>query len=515
MASTSINTVPKEVLQSILARVRNSGSLADFVPCLRVCRMWNEDGGPLAWRVLVLDNKKMDNLVLSELKYGHPFHFVSSLTISVAAPYPQLCHCNCHHEDYLSGEGIDHYRRCCDGGSEVLEMEKVINRVLALMYRKMTNLNTFSIRIDIEPRDGEDPFCGCTDISLSNGFVSTIIKSLPKTCLNLELDIGGAHIGCCCSLLRESLRQLSHLRLRVETLCWRLLSDSEPSVEDGSKERRTETRLLSDTLRSMLVSSVLYPRSKATINHRRWLPRDMRKETSCQKVLVHDRKDPNPQLPSYFASLDFASTLPNIERLHLWTSTDREPDPTHASSCLRIQMEGFVRYDVLEDRSYLLPFTHLAEPQPWVYEHDCGPLRQFTWNMMRDENDEVLVGGVADMEAHFEDDWVTSIEGARFPGLIKTASEDSLDAGMVWEATRLQRQDEFEKTLTSGGGTIEHPQGLPDSESNYDVMAGYQTFPYAAELERHTFTTEGYATKKPWNAKQIHIYDKISPDRAG
>jgi hypothetical protein len=109
--------------------------------------------------------------------------------------------------------------------------------------------------------------------------------------------------------------------------------------------------------------------------------------------------------------------------------------------------------------------------------------------MMRDENDEVLVGGVADIEAHFEDDWVTSIEDARFPGEMKTASLDSLDAGMVWEKIRLQRQDEFEKTLTSGGGTIEHPKCLP--ESDYKYMNRYQTFPYAAELERHTFTTEG------------------------
>jgi hypothetical protein len=349
MASTSINTVPKEVLQSILARVRNSGSLADFVPCLRVCRMWNEDGGPLAWRVLVLDNKKMDNLVLSELKYGHPFHFVGSLTISVAAPYPPPCQCRYHYEDFSSGGEIDHPWRCSGYGSDILELEKVIKRVLALMYRKMTNLKTFSLRIDIEPRGGEDPFCCCYDTSFSNNFVSTIIKSLPTTCLNLELDIGGAHIGCCCSLLRQSFRQLCHLRLRVETLCWKFLSDSEPFVEDGSQERGTETQLLSDTLRSMLVSSILYPRSKATVSHRRWGLGDMRKETSCQKVLVHDREDPNPQLPSYFASLDIASALPNIERLQLWTSMDREPVPPQSYSCDQTEIEGFVKYDVLED----------------------------------------------------------------------------------------------------------------------------------------------------------------------
>jgi len=265
----------------------------------------------------------MDNLILSELQYGHPFHFVSSLTISVAAPYAPPCHCRFHDHHYERSDGDgNHNWMCRDDKSEVLEMEKVISRVLALMYHKMTNLKTFSIRIDIEPRDSEEPFCGCYDISFSNEFASTILKSLPETCVNLEFDIGGAYIGCCCSLLRQSLRKLSHLRFRVETLCWKLLSDSEPSVKEWSKGRGTEAQLLSDTLRSMLVSSILYPRPKATISHREWKSKDVRKVTSCQEAPIHDREDLNPQLPSYFASFDIASAFPNIERLHLWTSMD-------------------------------------------------------------------------------------------------------------------------------------------------------------------------------------------------
>jgi hypothetical protein len=112
--------------------------------------------------------------------------------------------------------------------------------------------------------------------------------------------------------------------------------------------------------------------------------------------------------------------------------------------------------------------------------------------MMRDEKDEVLVGGIADMEAHIEDGWVTTIEGARLPGEMKTVSQESLDAGMVWRKTTLQRQDEFERELTSLGGTIEHPECLPDF--NYEEMNSDDIFPYAAALERHTFTTKGFVT---------------------
>lgn len=120
MVATSIDTVPNEVLRGILARVRNAARLAEFVLCLRVCRRWNETGAPLAWRILVLDKEKMDRLVMSALQYSHPFHFVSSLQISVGAPCPSKCHCDCHEdEDYWPEGGGNHQRRCNDDDSEI------------------------------------------------------------------------------------------------------------------------------------------------------------------------------------------------------------------------------------------------------------------------------------------------------------------------------------------------------------------------------------------------------------
>jgi hypothetical protein len=168
--------------------------------------------------MLVLSDEKMNHLVLSALQYSHPFHLVSSLTISVAAPYPARCTCECHlHQEDLA-EGIDHVWRCSEGYSEGQELEKVINRILTLMCHKMTNLKTLSIFVDIEPKESDGAFCGCYDASFSSQFAPTIIKSLPKTCTNLELDVAGAHIGCCCALLRQSLQRLSHLRLRTDSL---------------------------------------------------------------------------------------------------------------------------------------------------------------------------------------------------------------------------------------------------------------------------------------------------------
>ncbi|KAF7505537.1 hypothetical protein GJ744_000699 [Endocarpon pusillum] len=74
MAKKSINDVPVEILRSILAHFRSSGTLAEFVLCLRVCQKWKDVGTPLAWGTLVLDKKKMERLLLSALQYNHPFN---------------------------------------------------------------------------------------------------------------------------------------------------------------------------------------------------------------------------------------------------------------------------------------------------------------------------------------------------------------------------------------------------------------------------------------------------------
>lgn len=192
-------------------------------------------------------------------------------------------------------------------------MEKAIQRVHVLVCHKMTNLETFSMLINPEPEEIIGPLCGCHDTIFSEQFAPTIIKSLPKTCVNLELDTGGVHIGCCCILLRQSLQQLSHLRLRTQSLCWKLLSACEPAAKDDLQKEGRETRPLSNALRSMMVSSVVYPRSNGRVNQLRWRSVDNRWVKNCQNILGHDFGNSYPQLPSYFASLNIASALPNIE----------------------------------------------------------------------------------------------------------------------------------------------------------------------------------------------------------
>jgi hypothetical protein len=118
--------------------------------------------------------------------------------------------------------------------------------------------------------------------------------------------------------------------------------------------------------------------------------------------------------------------------------------------CPQSEIDYFVKYDVLGDQSCLLPLTTPASPRSATeVDYDWTPLRKFEWNMVRDETDEVLVDNVADIEAHIEDSWVTTIEGARFPGTMKKNLQNSLDSGMVWKKIRLRGRDELESHIVA------------------------------------------------------------------
>jgi hypothetical protein len=263
VAPKSFNDVPNEVLQSILARVKNSGRLANIVPCLRVCHRWSEYGKSLAWRTLVLDKNKMDELIISTLQYNHPFCLVTALTICGGVPYPKMCFCECQEHDGVWSDGSNHQVRCLDDNSEIEDMGRAIERVLVLVRHKMTNLKTFSLHIDPDPEEVRGPFCGCYETIFTERLGQSIIRSLPPHCVNLEIDTGGEWIGCCSTSIRNRLQQLTHLRLRTSPLCWKLLSDDEPAAKDGldeqSSEQCTKTQLLSNSLRSVMVSSIVYP----------------------------------------------------------------------------------------------------------------------------------------------------------------------------------------------------------------------------------------------------------------
>jgi hypothetical protein len=127
----------------------------------------------------------------------------------------------------------------------------------------MTNLRTFSLRVDPEPR--RTPFCGCHSSTFGHNFVQNILRELPPKCIYLEIDIGGASVGCACDELRGLMPHLHHLRIGLPSLYLRFLSASRYSVAFASGDQKIESQLMSSSLRSLAIPSVIYPRSKTQV----------------------------------------------------------------------------------------------------------------------------------------------------------------------------------------------------------------------------------------------------------
>lgn len=249
----------------------------------------------------------------------------------------------------------------------------------------------------------------------------------------------------------------------------------------------------------MTISSICYPRAKPV--HSNWglSITDTRWTKECPfDPLTYLPDATNPQIPSCFTILDTSKAFPNIERLEMLTSMDTRPGPAQLHLCPQAEIDYFVKYDVIKNRSHLLPFFMLAAPQNPTDSRDWIPFRQFDWNLIRDESDEVLVGNVADTEVYIEHNWMTTIEGARFPGAVRNAPEDDrLDAGMVWQGTGLKTKHEFERHITARGGTAESPTSIPEIGYHSQNGGGSGEFVYGRALERHTPTTTGLVTKWP------------------
>ena len=138
-------------------------------------------------------------------------------------------------------------------------IEEDMQRILTLILHKMTNPKTFFLSIDPEPERDNGQYCGCYDAEFSEDFVRNVIKFLPPTCINLEIDTGGAKTGCFCDELRGLLPQLHQLRVHTRSLCRRLLFVSNDYAKTAPVAEKVQSQLLSQKLRTLVISSVICP----------------------------------------------------------------------------------------------------------------------------------------------------------------------------------------------------------------------------------------------------------------
>jgi hypothetical protein len=265
------STVSGQILNNIFQRLRYSGSLGQFLPCLLVCKHWRLVGDQTAWKTLLICDENVDGFIASSILERRRFQSTEHLTVSLHSPFAPICECEfCvlmggpEHEDW---EGANHRHRYAKPDS-TKEFRRTVNLLANIIETGFVSLVTFSLSIDNEPRDGG--WCSCYEPSVPATNFARLIKALPASCVDIDshTEEDNDHL---CTVLGALLPRIHHLRLRLSYLCPCCLPVSTTQGQIvGAKLRRnmteddsqvlTEVEPSFDKLLSCTINFILYPR---------------------------------------------------------------------------------------------------------------------------------------------------------------------------------------------------------------------------------------------------------------
>lgn len=202
----SLQELPDEILVFILAAVRQL-NIGDLTTTLRVCRRWHEIGNRLIWRRAVLTRRNISPFTENVSKWQRRSHLsqrIQSLTVNIGHEIPR----NRTSSDHVTGM-----------------------RDLPLLLPGMSNLKTFSLRIEASP---SAPW---TAAHTTDEMILNLVRCLPYSVQHLAIDSSTVYFRkrtgdtCLCGAIAARIEGLRSLRLAWPRICSKLLSRSSSTLE--------------------------------------------------------------------------------------------------------------------------------------------------------------------------------------------------------------------------------------------------------------------------------------------
>ncbi|KAJ9267277.1 hypothetical protein DTO195F2_510 [Paecilomyces variotii] len=410
MQALTINALPEEVLSYILQHVRQSSSPASFVSCLVCCRTWHEVALREHHRDIVLGVSGL-GLFLEKFR-REKGHLVKSLTITIdpsdfskdleqAENYEEVVF---HNQNGLGNVGaVWRHLQCLPG-----------------VIRTMSQLSTFSFVVGHGDARG---------FWLSRPLLGVVIKALPETCINLEIDTGGcdqdgpgsSHL---CEILAGVIPRLHHLRLRLRRMCPALFgadmpesgsgsdSDSSSDSDSGSAEEEGKKKSLVQSeppsqypfLETAMINCCSDSYVCTTFMGKRYGWTDY----------YINRPEARTLIAEYLGQLDHSSSFPHIKRLWLL-------DLQREDSRCRSMYSAYNRRDIIRNKTWTIPYHP-------VKGHDDGSL---LYLIRTPDNTEVLaekwvIESLAEGEM-----WKETLAGAKVPSALLIGQDDPAFEGRV------------------------------------------------------------------------------------
>ena len=431
--------IPKlapELLSTIFRILKRTTSRQEITSLLLVCKTWLEVGQPIVWASVSLANDSLETFVAAVESSDRVCTHIRVLSLHLNTIWPEQKDC---------GQLRENPRSWPNGANpKTAEQWNSLDRLATLMKISILGLRSFSLRIDKLPQNGRrgEHHSSPQGAWMRSETLARILESLPQSCTALELDTRGrdddpvcgffatgasVHI---CRLIRRVLPRLTHLRLRLGSIC--------SSFFCAQTHRAKETGDLIPELRTLTIALNLAPNSAGVEECEGLLPEAMVSKNPAGDVNSEENNSDDKREDAETEEDEVAPLQTALSR-HLRTAilANRFPKATkvqviNLESTPVLEFSHVRQQNIIEDETYILPF-HLINK-----EGTCVDDSTF---MARNSSDEQMVGSMADLEDWLEAaTWVTGRDGDRIP-----ADFGSLvaDVGSALRGGVLESKDEY------------------------------------------------------------------------
>lgn len=219
-------TIP-EILHIVFCQIREQQGAKALLPSTRVCQHWKEIACRTLYKHVVLTNGNLESFIASAVNYPEHLNAINSLTIQIQAvllpAWPE------------DPELRDSHRK--NGLPETRMLLDQLSRLANLILPNTENLNTFSLFVSA-PQVAERDELDYIGFRIDNKVLGDVLNALPPSCVNLELDTGMSnwspedkphHV---CSDIWNILPRMRHVKLRMQSLCSRMLCINPADPDD-------------------------------------------------------------------------------------------------------------------------------------------------------------------------------------------------------------------------------------------------------------------------------------------
>lgn len=383
------------------------------------CKRWNSIGHLIAWTALKITSNSLENFVASTILNRERYRRCKHLTVRLHAPFPPLCDCGADwfDEDIIVGQNHPHRQDDHHDDTTHIEIQKLLKLLALIIEQKVTSLGTFSFAIDNEPQSGY--WCGHKEPSVSIIAFDNLLRSVPPTCVNLELDTGGTDFSCVqrnehllCAQVRRLLPQRHNLRLRAAHIC----PGCVPSHSLTDQVTGLGPCAPLKSLASCTINLITYPREiRAAFCGGYTGPGKMSPATDHRVAI---------EVAKVFRNAVQAGSLPAVRSLGIFDSTpmtgtryyDPFDDTVDVDICRFGDIDSVLHFDVLRNRTTSFPFDAFDEN----VDYENLRMRDFPCNIL---NRRYLVGSLANFEDVLEGTWIISSDGLRLPKSFQMSQE--------------------------------------------------------------------------------------------